>query len=100
MNQQLCQSRQNIIFSIKYISLILLCNCIYLFILFITLFFTEIDLNKYCINLKVSNVFLDKFGNHALISLAGRNLETPSELLYYSIKNNKLKQVDIYIIII
>lgn len=38
---------------------------------------------------------MDKFGNHALISLAGKNAETPSELLYYSIKNNKLKQVNI-----
>lgn len=55
-------------------------------------FFTEIDLSKYS-NLKLANVFLDPTGQHILLSLESKQTEVPSEVLYLSKRNSKLKHV-------
>ncbi|KAK6624157.1 hypothetical protein RUM44_011015 [Polyplax serrata] len=52
----------------------------------------EIDLSKYS-NLKLANVFLDPTGQHILLSLESKQTEVPSEVLYLSKRNSKLKHV-------
>jgi hypothetical protein len=63
--------------------------------IFLCCVLTEIELGKYMLHLKLSDLFLDPMGHHLLLSLSSRNTETPAELLYLSHKTTKLKQVSL-----
>ncbi|XP_047356828.1 vacuolar protein sorting-associated protein 18 homolog isoform X3 [Vespa velutina] len=53
----------------------------------------EIDISKYAVGMKMSNLFLDPLGYHLLITLTPKNGDNPpSELLYLHRKTTKLKQ--------
>lgn len=53
----------------------------------------EVDISKYALNMKMSNLFLDPLGYHLLISLTPKNGDNPPpELLYLHRKTTKLKQ--------
>lgn len=55
---------------------------------------TEIDISKYAVGMKMSNLFLDPLGYHLLITLTPKNGDNPPpELLYLHRKTTKLKQV-------
>ncbi|XP_026470217.1 vacuolar protein sorting-associated protein 18 homolog [Ctenocephalides felis] len=49
----------------------------------------EISLNKPAY--KISEIFIDPYGNHLLIALTSRQPESSSELIYLNRKSNKLK---------
>lgn len=58
-----------------------------------SLSFTEIDISKYTLTMKMSNLFLDPLGHHLLITLVPRNGDSPPPELYYlHRKATKLKQ--------
>ncbi|XP_015172039.1 PREDICTED: vacuolar protein sorting-associated protein 18 homolog isoform X2 [Polistes dominula] len=53
----------------------------------------EIDISKYAVGMKISNLFLDPLGYHLLITLTSKNGDNPPpELLYLHRKTIKLKQ--------
>ncbi|KAI4496505.1 hypothetical protein M0804_000315 [Polistes exclamans] len=53
----------------------------------------EIDISKYAVGMKISNLFLDPLGYHLLITLTSKNGDNPPpELLYLHRKTTKLKQ--------
>ncbi|XP_043488268.1 vacuolar protein sorting-associated protein 18 homolog isoform X2 [Polistes fuscatus] len=53
----------------------------------------EIDISKYAVGMKMSNLFLDPLGYHLLITLTSKNGDNPPpELLYLHRKTTKLKQ--------
>lgn len=53
----------------------------------------EIDISKYAVGMKMSNLFLDPLGYHLLITLTSKNGDNPPpELLYLHRKTIKLKQ--------
>ncbi|KAL2749921.1 vacuolar protein sorting-associated protein 18 isoform X1 [Vespula maculifrons] len=53
----------------------------------------EIDISKYAVGMKMSNLFLDPLGYHLLITLTPKNGDNPPpELLYLHRKTTKLKQ--------
>lgn len=43
--------------------------------------------------MKLTNVFLDPTGQHTLLSLESKMYDVPSEMLYLSKSNSKLKHV-------
>lgn len=56
--------------------------------------FTEIDISKYTLTMKMSGLFLDPLGHHLLITLVSRQGDNgpPAELYYLHRKTSKLKQ--------
>ncbi|KAF3420783.1 hypothetical protein E2986_04403 [Frieseomelitta varia] len=57
--------------------------------------FSEIDISKFAMNMKMSAMFLDPLGNHLLIALISKSQEPPNsppELYYLHRKTTKLKQ--------
>lgn len=56
--------------------------------------FAEVFLEKYLTGLRVSNMFLDPYGNHLLIALSTKCPGFPPELLYLHRKSNKPKKIE------
>lgn len=55
--------------------------------------FTEIDISKYALSMKMSGLFLDPLGYHLLITLVPRHGDSPPpEIFYLHRKTTKLKQ--------